>query len=350
MYARKVKEIAQPGCRRRITRGRWQAEWESIVIDEFVEGALVTVDGEEIPFADIFDMMGEVYVEGHIECRMPFDNEAERLFNRGGWDQDTGFVECGNWFPSNETLEAHQADHHKVWIDENDRQAGQIATDGPMVVEVDIIPERQGGGEPTSRGVEPASDKQIAFIESLAARKGVEANPVVTKEEASAEIERLMDLPDVEAFRRNKYDAPCSECGNIVEAETGVLRQVDGKWLVGHSAGCPDEPNLPAEVPDGFYAVDNSDGDTSFYRVKQGKKPGVVFIDLVLGGGFGERLVRQPAPYRQRDAILGKIVEAGFEAASERFGRELQTCARCGRHLTDETSREIGLGPECRKK
>jgi len=350
MYARKIKEIAGPGCRRRIVRGRRTADWESVVIEEIADGVLTTVDGEQIALKDILDMMGEIYVEGHVECRMPFDDEATRYLNQGGWGIDDYLIECGNWFATTEEREAHEAEHHSVWIKGNERMRQQSKMNPGPVGESEIVPEGGGGGAPSANEPELASEAQVAFIASLAERKGVEAAEVTTKKEASAEIERLMALPDVQAFRRNKFDAPCSECGNEVPAGTGVLRQVDGKWLVGHSDGCPDEPNLPPAVPDGFYAVDNSDGDTAFYRVKNGKKPGVVFVDQVLGGGFGNRLVREPAPHKIRPAILNRIVEAGFEAAAKRFGQDMQTCFRCGRHLTDEVSRKEGIGPECRKK
>ena len=96
------------------------------------------------------------------------------------------------------------------------------------------------------------------------------------------------------------------------------------------------------DIPDGYYAVSNNDGDTSFYRVR--RHDGRMFIDLQVSDSFNR------IPWTTRKAALDKIRTDGPQAAGERYARELGRCYRCGRTLTDETSRELGIGPTCRKK
>jgi hypothetical protein len=341
-----------PGCRRIIRRGRLQ-EWEPINVAEVDADSLVTDQGERIRFADIADIMMEWRppFDGARQCWMPHDDEARSWFAKPGWDIDDWWIECGHWFTDDAALAAHQAECHSVFIANTERQRSQARLNPGPVGEVEIIAGYGGPGSARKASPAPATEKQLAYIASLAARKGVEANKVTTRAEASAEIERLQALPDAEPFRRNKYDSPCSECGQIVPAGEGVLRkdECSGRWLVGH-VSCPDEPNLPVDVPDGYYAVTAEEGHTSFYRVAKGRKPGIVFVDLLLGGGPAGSFQRQPVPWRVRDAVLREIVESGIEVAALRFRQEAGRCARCGRGLTNKVSRDEMLGPECRKK
>lgn len=96
------------------------------------------------------------------------------------------------------------------------------------------------------------------------------------------------------------------------------------------------------DIPDGYYAVSNNDGDASFYRVR--RHNGRLFIDLQVSDSFNR------IPWVTRKAALDKIRHDTPQAAGERYARELGRCYRCGRTLTDETSRELGIGPTCRNK
>jgi hypothetical protein len=97
------------------------------------------------------------------------------------------------------------------------------------------------------------------------------------------------------------------------------------------------------EVADGRYAVEH-EGTLKFFKVKNGRKPGYVFLDVQASDDWHS--IRTP---RRIDEILGLIVADELTAA-RRYGMELGQCSRCGRTLTDETSRAYGIGPECRKK
>lgn len=104
---------------------------------------------------------------------------------------------------------------------------------------------------------------------------------------------------------------------------------------------------LNGRVPAGRYAITGDDGTTDFYVVDfadSGAWTGCVFVTLHTGGG--DQLMNPKASAK----ILGKIIEVGAREASLRYGRELGHCGVCGRELTNEDSRELGIGPVCAGK
>ncbi len=96
-------------------------------------------------------------------------------------------------------------------------------------------------------------------------------------------------------------------------------------------------------MADGRYAVDH-EGVLKFYRVKNGRKPGYVFLDVQASDDWHS--IRNP---RRITEIL-TLIAADELSAARRYGMELGKCSRCGRTLTDETSRAYGIGPDCRSK
>lgn len=92
--------------------------------------------------------------------------------------------------------------------------------------------------------------------------------------------------------------------------------------------------------------VDGSDV-VKFYRAKlitEGRWVGKVFVDAQASDDFYP--VKTPATLTD---VLTAIL-ADPHAAEELYGQELGQCYRCNRTLTDETSRALGIGPECRSK
>jgi hypothetical protein len=101
------------------------------------------------------------------------------------------------------------------------------------------------------------------------------------------------------------------------------------------------------DVPAGRYAVKNQQDVLQFYTVdrpKEGKWAGYTFLSVWASD--------EKHPIRNSETkllILQRIAEDP-KAAAERFGQEIGACGICGRTLTDETSRAIGIGPVCREK
>ena len=96
----------------------------------------------------------------------------------------------------------------------------------------------------------------------------------------------------------------------------------------------------------GHFAL-RTEGVVKFYRVKlvtTGNWAGKVFVEAQASDDFHP--VRSPETLTQ---VLTGIL-ADPHAAEELYGQELGQCYRCNRTLTDETSRALGIGPECRSK
>lgn len=147
------------------------------------------------------------------------------------------------------------------------------------------------------------SPRQLQLIRSLAEERNIEGFPEsllspMTSAQASEAIDRLFKLP--------KKAAP-----------------------------------TPGEVPAGRYAV-KIDGALRFYLVDHGtgRWAGKVFVSRQ----SSDEIMRISLAEQQKAL---KAIRSEPEAALVRYGRELGVCGVCGRALTDESSREAGIGPVC---
>ena len=229
------------------------------------------------------------------------------------------------------------------------------------------VPEWRGGAgghSPSRRG---PSQKQLNWLLDLYAQAG-EDGPAKLAElrdgrEASREIDRLQALLRARttqtavavvaaAARPNRFAGACRLCGANVPASTGLLVGQPGAWAVEHAAGAckPAEAHTAATpapvVPAGHYAIPSTGAnDLAFYRVDvptDGKWAGRTFVKLVVGG--------KPDANVRRDHVAGILARIAADPdAAQRYGTELGQCSSCNRHLTDELSRSLGIGPECRK-
>ena len=115
------------------------------------------------------------------------------------------------------------------------------------------------------------------------------------------------------------------------------------------SLGAKTSTPLP-DVPEGYYAVPSRTGnnDLDFFSVdrpSEGRWAGYVFVKRVIGGH-----VDTPVRGTEARMALEAIVEQGISESQALYGREIGRCGVCNRTLTDELSREIGIGPTCRNR
>ena len=111
--------------------------------------------------------------------------------------------------------------------------------------------------------------------------------------------------------------------------------------------GATDEELEAIVVPAGRYALRGADGVVKFYRLDrptQGKWAGYTFLKAQASDDLYP--IRNRAEKERIIAEIGRDVES----AERLYGQELGKCSRCGRTLTDETSRAYGIGPDCRNK
>ena len=99
-------------------------------------------------------------------------------------------------------------------------------------------------------------------------------------------------------------------------------------------------------VNDGRYALLMTD-KLRFFRVNtpaEGRWAKFTFVNEVFGGG--NKIAIRDRNFKNE--VLMAI--ANDPDALARYGQELGECGVCGRDLTDEESRRIGIGPVCREK
>lgn len=97
------------------------------------------------------------------------------------------------------------------------------------------------------------------------------------------------------------------------------------------------------------WAMGEGDGSQTvvFLRACWGAEPGVE----VHTGAPGD-VRRTPMGARRAVAVVRNLLGLTRPAllmAQQDYGRKMETCGRCGSPLTDDTSRAIGLGPDCAK-
>lgn len=189
---------------------------------------------------------------------------------------------------------------------EQEEWARIARTDPRAVIGDETIP--YDGSAPTEL---MATEKQIKFMEDL--RDGKDLSSLLP-----GQIAWLRDADFSKVPRRRASDV------------IGAMKDLP-------KAG-KDAANLP-DVPDGRYAIPKDDGTLMFYSVKKGRT--ITFVDV---WASDTRYPVQNASERMR--ILTAIKDD--PDAGPRFGREIGRCYVCGRTLTDETSRQLGIGPICR--
>lgn len=130
---------------------------------------------------------------------------------------------------------------------------------------------------------------------------------------------------------------------------TPQQQREDGPWAAVSKLRAAIKLHLVRKIRNatvGHFAL-RTDNVVKFYRVKHitaGTYAGRVFVDAQASGDFWP--VKAPATLTE---VLTGIL-ADPQAAMTLYGTELKQCYRCNRTLTDEISRALGIGPECRSK
>jgi len=95
-------------------------------------------------------------------------------------------------------------------------------------------------------------------------------------------------------------------------------------------------------LPTGRYAIDNADGELTFYRVWRGtKNPDYVKVYLLHGPDESE------IPFSKGMVTILKSIAEDAAGAAIRYGHEIGACSVCAKRLTNRVSRALGIGPIC---
>lgn len=181
---------------------------------------------------------------------------------------------------------------------------------------------------------------QIDYCRDLLNKKDLTASP---KLNASPE-----ELPELRANMHAALD---------FQLDTGRMTRKDLSGWIDRLKTFPDAspqrtavvPHLTKviEVPAGRYALrtPQNKNEISFYKIDkptEGKWAGRTFVSQLIGPE------RQPIRGSGAALIVSEIAKAGIKESMLLYGKEIGRCGHCGRRLTNDLSREIGIGPICR--
>ena len=161
-----------------------------------------------------------------------------------------------------------------------------------------------------------ASEPQLNYLRGL--REGKDLSSLTPEQRA------WLDDADFDTF---PSELPKLRMSTVIE------QLKDLPWLPKGSR------KVESKVDTGRYAVEKDDGTLMFYSVKVGYAR--VFVDVWASDARWP--VNNPAEVKRILTAIENDPDAG-----PRFGREIGRCYVCGRTLTDETSRALGIGPVCR--
>ena len=83
---------------------------------------------------------------------------------------------------------------------------------------------------------------------------------------------------------------------------------------------------------------------TTWCKYEQPKR---IYLKEIIGGGEEKETTISVLNPEFRQKVLMDI--SNDENAGLRYSEEMVRCYKCGRQLTDEISRQTGLGPSCRQ-
>ena len=177
----------------------------------------------------------------------------------------------------------------------------------------------------------PASEKQQSFIRTLADERQCDKEwiltelPLMSKAKASAMITSLLAAP-------KRPSAPKVSVG--LKGNPNVADMVKSKYAIPTSE--------LAMVADGLGF--DLHGDLLFVEVKEYRT--VVFMRRLQGAPGAFSRLRMP---RETEDLLASLIKEDPYKYARLFGEHYRCCGKCGAELTDEKSRALMLGPDCRK-
>lgn len=199
--------------------------------------------------------------------------------------------------------------------------------------------------------VAKATSKKPAFVAYPASEKAKSyAMDLIEKRDAN-----LISLASSEVMMHLLEGKPVSaqECSLLIDDLRAAPRKdvksvgkpVNAEQAQAEGTNGPTLRDLCADLADkGYYAL-RTPGTTDeihYYRITRGKK-GYVKVQEQASDTLW------PVDYKRALKVVAEIIKDAA-GAQDLYGATLERCYRCGRTLTDETSRALRIGPECRSK
>lgn len=181
---------------------------------------------------------------------------------------------------------------------------------------------------------EGPTEPQLNFINSLLDERDLRSGGKIVAEsddEYAAEIKKLREA----ASRLTVSDAS-AWIDRLLS-----FPHLPRERVVHRASGDSNVPS-PDDLPAGYYAIENNEGELRFYKLWRGtRNPNYVKLYVSHGPDDSE------VPFRSALTIMAKIVSAGSYECARRYGAEIRACSVCGKRLTNRVSRLLCIGPIC---
>lgn len=169
----------------------------------------------------------------------------------------------------------------------------------------------------------------------------------------------------------NRYSKPCALCLNEVKTGEGIAVLTDEKqWLTFHNMDCCPAPREGSQLHlavetwvhqqclnmgSVYFALPSHTGnnDLDFYSLTASHRKigSMMVLRRILGGhSFDSSPVVHMTEAKRVIETLQQMSTEQSDDAMKAFADNLGRCFRCGRTLTDDESRERGMGSDCAKK
>ena len=162
--------------------------------------------------------------------------------------------------------------------------------------------------------------------------------------------EKELSAAEVIEYRANMPFYSRKEASTLIDTLKALPRKVEvvpGKGSLAEAL---------ASVPKSKYAVPNDELDISLEHTQLTSDHMFVEVKQYMGNLYMRRLHGAVGHFTRsrvhpKDAItIAEHIAKDPEKYARRFGEIYACCGSCGADLTDARSRELMLGPECRKK
>lgn len=216
----------------------------------------------------------------------------------------------------------------------------------------------------TTRDASEFIDKLLAITPNASTKKAAQtsAKPNLETDHTGVNPVRVIS---------NRYSKACALCLNEVQTNEGIAVLTDEKqWLTFHKINeCPtpkegSQLHVAVEtwvhqqclnMGSVYFALPSHTGnnDLDFYSlVPSHRKTGTVMVlRRILGGhAFDSCPVVHMTEAKRVIETLRQMSTEQSDDAMKAFADNLGRCCRCGRTLTDDESRERGMGADCAKR
>lgn len=185
-----------------------------------------------------------------------------------------------------------------------------------------------------------ATPKQVNLIEDLFTRKGI---PAAIQEQTRALYTRADQRPahEIRTLIDGMFALPDAPTPNATatrpESVDALLRRLEIPVSM-YALRTEDLPPAAAHLAHGNSLL--------FVQVREYKETRYLRVLRGAPGNFN----REKPLYNEAVEIASAINTVTPQEAARTFGQHYSCCGSCGADLTDDTSRRLNLGPECRRK